>query len=44
MPVVDIYNQKLCEPLFHREARQPFTKNVKLSYKLLTTKEGVGFK
>ena len=26
MPVVDIYNQKLCEPLFHREARQPFTK------------------
>ena len=26
MPVVDIYNQKLCEPLFHREKRQPFTK------------------
>jgi len=27
MPVVDIYNQKLCEPLFHREKRQPFTKD-----------------
>ena len=26
MPV-DIYSQKLCEPLFHREKRQPFTKN-----------------
>ena len=26
MPVVDIYNQKLCQPLFHREKRQPFTK------------------
>ena len=27
MPVVDIYEQKLCQPLFHREKRQPFTKN-----------------
>ena len=26
MPVVDIYNQKLCEPLFHRLKREPFTK------------------
>ena len=26
MPVVDIYEQKLCEPRFHREVRQPFTK------------------
>jgi len=26
MPV-DIYEQALCEPLFHREKRQPFTKN-----------------
>ena len=26
MPVVDIYEQKLCQPLFHREKREPFTK------------------
>jgi len=26
MPVVDIYKQKLCEPLFHRDKQQPFTK------------------
>ena len=26
MPVVDIYEQKLCEPRFHREKQQPFTK------------------
>jgi len=26
MPVVDIYNQKLCDPLFHRLKREPFTK------------------
>ena len=26
MPVVDIYNQKLCEVRFHRLKREPFTK------------------
>ena len=26
MPVVDIYQQKLCDPLFHRLKREPFTK------------------